>query len=283
MFVSTTATSRSKANASTARAVYGPTPGKPRSASIVSGTSPPWRATISRGGVVQVARPAGIAETLPVAQHVAERRRSARCRRRVGAAERVHLGITRRRLGLLQHHLGDEDPPRIAGRPPRQVTQPRHAPRQHCAGIDGHRTRTVAAVPPGRPVGGRRRRLARLRRPRRVGRPYADGVLARSGVPLDQPLHPRVAARRLAQAGLPPLAAVVDLHLDAGDPAGRRPGDTGDRLWPGVDRRPAARHVDARRRLDRALLGPPTRDPVAVHVLPRRQLDRASSHFVADT
>ena len=47
MFVSTTATSRSKANASTARAVYGPMPGRASSASRSSGTAPPWRSTIA--------------------------------------------------------------------------------------------------------------------------------------------------------------------------------------------------------------------------------------------
>ena len=132
--------------------------------------APSWRSTISRGGVVEVAGPARVAEALPVPQHVAERRRRARRRRRVGVAERQPLRDHPRRLGLLQHDLGDEDPPRIADRPPRQVAQPGHAPGQHGAGIDARRrvasqvTRSAdphrPGVPAGRPVGRRRRRCS---------------------------------------------------------------------------------------------------------------------------
>ena len=46
--VSTTPTGRSKANASTARAVYGPTPGRASSASRSSGRRPPCRSTTAR-------------------------------------------------------------------------------------------------------------------------------------------------------------------------------------------------------------------------------------------
>ena len=67
--------------------------------------------------------------------------------------------------------------------------------------------------------------------------------------------------------------AVVDLHLDLGDAERRLPRHAGDRLAAGVDGRAAARHVDARRRLDRPLLGPAPRDPVAVEVLPRAEGD----------
>ena len=47
-FTSSGATGTPKADAATARAVYGPIPGSARSASTVAGTRPPWSATTDR-------------------------------------------------------------------------------------------------------------------------------------------------------------------------------------------------------------------------------------------
>ena len=67
-------------------------------------------------GEVQIARPARVSEALPQPQHVAERCVGAGRRRRERREERFPLRDHTRCLRLLEHHLGDEDRPRIARR-----------------------------------------------------------------------------------------------------------------------------------------------------------------------
>ena len=74
MFVSTTATSRSKANASTARAVYGPMPGRAQQRVEVVGHRAAVALDHRRRRVVEVAGPPRVAEPLPAR---AARRRAA--------------------------------------------------------------------------------------------------------------------------------------------------------------------------------------------------------------
>src|SRR4051794_28676182 len=76
-----------------------------------------------------------------------------------------------------------------------------------------------------------------------IGRPNLDRVVARGGVPRDQPLDPRrIRDRRGEAGGLP--GALVDRDLDTLDAAVRRPGDTGDRDRAGGKLRAVARDVD---------------------------------------
>ena len=229
MFVSTTATSRSYANASTARAVYGPMPGQGAAARRGRRARAAVALDDRRRRVVQVARPTWIAEALPVPQHVAERRRCARRRCRVRRAERQPLRDHPRHLRLLEHHLGDEDPPRIASRPPRQVAQPWRAPGEDVAGIDGRGADPVSADPdrcgcasrsprraPDRPVArSASRRLG-------VRGPHPDLVLAGRRRPTARTTGPTCCRswRRRACAAHP--RPVVDLHLDRGDAERRR-------------------------------------------------------------
>ena len=64
--------------------------------------------------------------------------------RRIAHAAGVGIRVEERRplrddpfgLGLLQHHLGDEDRPRVALASPRQVAQLRHAPGEDGARVD---------------------------------------------------------------------------------------------------------------------------------------------------
>ena len=133
MFVSTTAASSSNANASTARAVYGPMPGSASRPSRSRGNSPELGHPPRRR--VQVAGPTRVAETLPLPQHVTERRLRTRRDRRETIEERArHRGITRADLSLLEHDLAHEYRPRIAGTAPRQVAQTRCAPCQDVGG-----------------------------------------------------------------------------------------------------------------------------------------------------
>ena len=72
-----------------ARAVYGPTPGSAAARRACRGTR---RSSVdARRGGVQVARSSRVAEALPQPQHVAERRRGARRRRRERVEERDPL------------------------------------------------------------------------------------------------------------------------------------------------------------------------------------------------
>ena len=87
-------------------------------------------------GRLQVPSSARIPEALPQAQHVAQRCRRARGRVGVGIKERPPLRDHPVGLGLLQHHLGDEDRPRVTLAPPRQVAQLCHAPREDVARVD---------------------------------------------------------------------------------------------------------------------------------------------------
>ena len=95
-------------------------------------------------GEVQVAGPARIPEAVPQSQHVTQRCVGAGTRRRERHEERLPLRDHPRGLRLLEHHLGDEDRPRITDAPPRQIAQPRHPPRQHRADIDDRAASTTA-------------------------------------------------------------------------------------------------------------------------------------------
>src|SRR5665647_3544143 len=97
---STAATSSLWANTSTARAVYGPMPGSSRRPLKERGSSvgPPPAA----GAVV-------VAEALPEAQHVVQRRLRQVFEARVDREELRELGDHAGRLRLLQHDLADED------------------------------------------------------------------------------------------------------------------------------------------------------------------------------
>ena len=131
--VSTTPTGRSKANASTARAVYGPTPGQRQERRQVVGQDAAVPLDDGDGRGVEVERPPVVPEPGPQPHHLA--RRCRRTRRRVGEAgeEGVVAGDHAVDLGLLGHHLGDEDGPRVAGRPPRQGPEVGVAPGQQVA------------------------------------------------------------------------------------------------------------------------------------------------------
>ena len=78
MFVSTTATSRSKANASTARAVYGPMPGSAEQRVEIVGQPAVVAVDDDSCRGMQVPRPPRIAEPLPEPEHVGQRRLGAR-------------------------------------------------------------------------------------------------------------------------------------------------------------------------------------------------------------
>ena len=74
-----------------------------------------------RGAVAQAAGAVVVAEALPEAQHVVERRRGEVLEARVGGEERLVLGDHARHLRLLQHDLADEDGVRVGGAAPGQV------------------------------------------------------------------------------------------------------------------------------------------------------------------
>ena len=80
--VSTTAASASNANASTARAVYGPTPGSRWSSGRVAGTRPPKSPFTTAAAARQAQRPPVVAQAAPAPHHLARRRRGARRRGR---------------------------------------------------------------------------------------------------------------------------------------------------------------------------------------------------------
>ena len=252
-------------------------PGKARSASIVVGHVAAVALDHRPCRVVEVARPARVAQALPVPQHVAERRR--RARRGVGyrVAERRPLRDDPARLGLLQHHLGDEDAPRIAGRPPRQVAQPRPP---HASTAPGSTTVSAPHRPGCQPVapsgaGGR-----------------CSSVCVLPSSPSPAPgwrARPESASHSTSHCThVLPLAALAEAASATRRrrrPAPRRarcrrrrPGHTRDRLGPAATRRPTC----GTSMRDAVLIGPSfdqPRDPVAVEVLPRRQLDprRATS------
>jgi len=72
-------------------------------------------------GAVQVERPAVVAEPLPLADHVSGRRCRKRLDRRPALEPALPAGHDPLDLGLLRHHLGDEDRVGIARPPPRQI------------------------------------------------------------------------------------------------------------------------------------------------------------------
>ena len=76
------------------------------------------------GRLVKPPGPSRVAETLPFAQHRCERRRSARLGRGPGCHEGLPAARDARHLGLLEHDLADQDGPRVARRPPRQLMPP---------------------------------------------------------------------------------------------------------------------------------------------------------------
>ena len=80
---------------------------------------------------VQVLGPPRVSEPLPQSQHVAERRVGTLGRRRERIEERLPLRDHPLDLCLLQHHLGDEDRPRVARHAPRKLAHPRDPPGQH--------------------------------------------------------------------------------------------------------------------------------------------------------
>ncbi len=129
--VSTTPTSRSPAKARTARAVYGPMPGRARSAARSQRQPAPVIVDHGHRAPVQRHRPAVVAEAGPGVDDVADGGRGTG--RRVGepVQEGVPLGDDPVDLGLLQHHLRHEHRPRVPGPPPRQVPPlpPRHQSR----------------------------------------------------------------------------------------------------------------------------------------------------------
>ncbi len=106
-----------------ALAVYGPTPGAIAQPAFGVG---PAAGGDDVGGVVERSSATRVAETLPLAQHRRERRGRACLGRRPAGEERLPSPGDARDLRLLQHHLADEDRPRLGGRPPRQVMPPVH-------------------------------------------------------------------------------------------------------------------------------------------------------------
>ena len=89
-----------------------------------------------RCGGLQIAGTPWVAEPLPEPQNVAQRRCGALSRCRKGIEKGNPLRNDSFDLSLLQHHLGDQDAPRVALVAPRQVAHAREPPRQHSTGID---------------------------------------------------------------------------------------------------------------------------------------------------
>ena len=154
--VSTAATSSPKAKVRTARAVYGPTPGKARSAAIVV-----WHDSLvgrhdGHGRPVQVQRAPVVPQPRPQADHRC--RSGRRAGRRCGEGRQEALVVRHHavHLGLLQHDLGDEDRPGVPRAPPGQVALVLNPPFQQ------------AAPEAPDPIGRERRGLSPRRRRRRV-------------------------------------------------------------------------------------------------------------------
>ena len=128
MFVSSGATGRSNANARTARAVYGPTPGQGgqrlervgHAAAVVLDDPDRRRA--------EGDRPAVVAEPAPRPDDGRRRDRGERGRRRERRDEPLPRLRGASRLRLLRDDLGDEDRPRVARPPEREVAAVRRVP-----------------------------------------------------------------------------------------------------------------------------------------------------------
>ena len=118
--------------------VYGPIPGSAIKASRSSGSEPPCSATTRRAVACRFTAPAGIAEALPQPQHIAQRCRCTRGRGGERTQEQLPLRDHPAHLGLLQHHLRNEDRPRVTLPAPRQIADPWHAPCEDRARIDRH-------------------------------------------------------------------------------------------------------------------------------------------------
>src|SRR5215472_8080585 len=112
----------------------------------------------------------------------------------------------------------------------------------------------------------------RLGVPGLVGRPRLDDVAACGGVPEHDPLPPGVDAGHSRQPGLPPGTAVYP-NLDRIDALVLRPGDSGDRGAPRLDRALPVRYVDPRLGLDRSLGEPAALRPVRLVGRVRGDLD----------
>ena len=89
-----------------------------------------------RCGGMQIAGTPRVAEPLPKPQNLAQRRCSALSRCRKGIEKGDPLRNDSFDLRLLQHHLGDQDAPRVTLVTPRQVAHSGEPPRQHSTGID---------------------------------------------------------------------------------------------------------------------------------------------------
>ena len=119
-FVSTAGSSRSKAKARIAAAVYGPTPGSPRSAGEIAGQHAAVEVAHRAREAVQAHRAAVVAEALPRSNDVAGRRRCQLRERPKGRDEPFERRDDAIDLGLLQHELADHDAIRRAVGAPRQ-------------------------------------------------------------------------------------------------------------------------------------------------------------------
>ena len=114
MFVSATPTSASNANASTARAVYGPDTRQGQQLVERAGQRSVVTVDADPSRQPEVPSSPRIPETLPTVQHLGELRRRARRRIRVRLQE-VPVPVEHSRdLGLLEHHLADEHRPGVA-------------------------------------------------------------------------------------------------------------------------------------------------------------------------
>ena len=195
-------------------------------------------------------------------------------------AERRPLRDHARHLRLLQHHLGDEDPPRIAGRPPRQVAQPRRAPRQHGAGIDGRvavNARSAhphgAGVPAGRAVRRRVGPLIGLHLALGVRRPDPDLVLA------GRRAHGRYHWTHVSSLVASPSCAGIHGPSSTCTSTASMP-VSGCHATPAIGCCPASMVAPLRGTSMReaTLIGPsldqPRGHPVAVELLPRHEVDR---------
>ena len=123
------ATGTPNADAATARAVYGPTPGSRSSSGTVPGTCPPCSRTIVRAA----SRSASARRLYPSPAQARSRSRvsaaASSARLRPQPDEPLPRGPDPLDLGLLGHDLGDEDGPRLGGVADRQVAARRDMPR----------------------------------------------------------------------------------------------------------------------------------------------------------
>ena len=150
-------------------------PGSERSASPVSGNTPPCSSTIFRAAAAQVPRPRVVAQARPEAQHVVEARLAQRAHVGEAGHEALVEGDDGLHLGLLEHDLAHPDgvgiaraaPGEIAGLP-RVPGEQRFVKAYRSARAAREWTGMVSAM--GRPPGKGRREGARLSLRPRGGR-----------------------------------------------------------------------------------------------------------------